>query len=546
MTATETPPTAAAEAAPERSLAAMPAATDSTWLDTGDHLRVGRLFMATAALLTAVGLVLDVLVKLDRSDASGYVVLDDATWVQAFTASIDAVVLLGVLPFMLGLAIYVVPLQMGVGVIAFPRLAAMAYWTYLVSAGILLASYIIDGGPAGGDADGVELYLVSLGLVCVALCAASVSVASTVLGLRTPGLRLWNVPAFSWSALATASMALIALPAIAGLALLAWFDHRYDQPIFGDSDALVGLFDAMRIHPQILLVAIPALGIVVEIVQAATRSTQTDRTPAQTAISIFAVFTFGMWANNTLVNNVFIGPGVRDIRMELAYVAVTGIAALAALGAVGVALMSLRSGRPQISAALLTSLVAALMLLGGTALAALGSTLDWLVLDSDQTPLADTLWRDGTYALIVYGGGIGAMIAGWLWWAPKIYGRTAGGPLGWVGLLGIAGGVTLVAVPSLVAGAAWATEFGPIGDGDGSGEAMAAIAAVGSAIVLLGLLAVIADVVASQRSGDAAGDNPHGAHTLEWATGSPPPPGGFGELPDPTVLLADADTEEEA
>ena len=53
-----------------------------------------------------------------------------------------------------------------------------------------------NGGPGGGGADGVDLWIVAIGLVVVvARCSASVCIATTVLALRPPGMTLDAGPA---------------------------------------------------------------------------------------------------------------------------------------------------------------------------------------------------------------------------------------------------------------------------------------------------------------------------------------------------------------
>jgi cytochrome c oxidase subunit 1 len=56
-------------------------------------------------------------------------------------------------------------------------------------------------------------------------------------------------------------------------------------------------------------------------------------------------------------------------------------------------------------------------------------------------------------------------------------------------------------------------------------------ASAGSAVIALGVLVFVLNVLWSWRFGLAAGDNPWGASTLEWATSSPPPSYNFVFLP---------------
>ena len=50
-------------------------------------------------------------------------------------------------PMGIGLANYIVPLQIGAADMAFPRLNALAFWLFLFGALIVLAGFLAAGGP---------------------------------------------------------------------------------------------------------------------------------------------------------------------------------------------------------------------------------------------------------------------------------------------------------------------------------------------------------------------------------------------------------------
>ena len=87
---------------------------------------------------------------------------------------------------MLGLAIVVVPLQVGARAIAFPRAAAASFWAWLVGGVLLMVSYLMNGGPGGGRATGVDLWIVATAMVTLALVLGAICLATTVLALRRP------------------------------------------------------------------------------------------------------------------------------------------------------------------------------------------------------------------------------------------------------------------------------------------------------------------------------------------------------------------------
>src|SRR5688572_20449646 len=161
MAMTETRPAAASaeDAVPAPAAPVEPAGL-AGWLTTSDHKRVGRMWIATSLLFLLVGGVLGELLGAESLD-SGADLLKDGTFPQIYTLHAESAVLLFLVPFFIGLATYLVPLQVGSPEIAFPRGSSTAYWGYLVSGLLLCASYVADGGITGTTSSAVDLYLLS-------------------------------------------------------------------------------------------------------------------------------------------------------------------------------------------------------------------------------------------------------------------------------------------------------------------------------------------------------------------------------------------------
>ena len=142
--------------------AAGPAGGLAGLLGTVDHVGVGRLFVVASLLFLLVGRVAGVLVGAERLDTADVDVLDDVLPAGLQPPRRPPALFLFLVPAFLGLAIAVVPLQVGAATIAFPRAAAASFWAWFLSGGVLIASYVVDGGPRGADRDGVLLWVVGL------------------------------------------------------------------------------------------------------------------------------------------------------------------------------------------------------------------------------------------------------------------------------------------------------------------------------------------------------------------------------------------------
>jgi len=518
------------------------------WLTTSDHKRIGRLFLVTALLVLAGGLACELLVRIDLTDAEDFGVLDADTFGQIFVLSKDLLVFGGLVPLLLGFAIYVVPLQIGAGNIAFPRAALASFWGWFATGGLLIASYSINGGPYGGEAEGVDLYILALAGVLLSLLLGAICVAATVLTMRSPRLFVDDTPPFAWSALVTAAMLMVTFPVALAQLVMIYIDHRYGRLYLDGNYGIFQQLEWLYRTPQLYVYAIPALGAVAEVIPVWSGTRQQQRPVVSYAIGAFGLAGFGAAAS--LANEpVYFEDYQGLLNVGLHALALVSVVVL--LGAWGATLV--RSRRlPRLDAALLAALAAGFVLLVATALAAFGSFVDWL--GNRDVPLLATTWTSAGQTL-VGGAVLLAAIAALAYWSPKIWGRRLGEPLSLLALLAALAGALLGAFGPAVAGALQdqpylvfedpnqTSTYADLVDDVGNADAFSAMGAAGlglllAAVALIGLNLVLCVLF---RVGAPAAADPWGAQTAEWALPSPPAMGPLDELPDlvdGTPLLA--------
>src|SRR5579875_1422878 len=100
------------------------------WITTGDHKKIGILYMVTAFIffLFAAALALVFRTQLIVPN-NNFLSLDVFNQLFTMHGTIMLFVFLG--PFAFGLANYIVPLQIGAPDMAFPRFNNLSYWLYL-------------------------------------------------------------------------------------------------------------------------------------------------------------------------------------------------------------------------------------------------------------------------------------------------------------------------------------------------------------------------------------------------------------------------------
>ena len=500
-----------------------PATGFAALIGTGDHKTIGRLWILTSLLFLLVSGVTGGLLSIERIDTSGLGVLDTDTVGQVFSLHAVAGTFLFLVPLLLGLAIYVVPLQVGAPTIAFPRAAAASYWTFLTSGVIVIAAFLADGGPAGGDPDAVDLFIVGMVVLLASLTLAAICVGTTGIALRTPGMGLHRTPLFTWANVVATGLWVLTLPVLAGLLVLSYVDLRYGPTFLGGADQLYLRIAWAWSQPSVYVFAIPVLGLIGDIVPVAARTRITLHRVAMGCIGGFAVFSFGAWAMPG-----FTASASTSLPLEfdntVTYVGFAFLVVVPLLAFTGLLADTLRRGAVRFTSPLAWALGALLMLLAGAVNGALVSIhpLDLLstTATSSQTHFVLLAVMLGLFGGVVH-------------WSPKIWGRGFPEGASTALALGALVGTVVLALPDVVSGFLDQTSRlgGPSSGHVSTIEALNVVSAIGGGILLLvalGFLGLLARTTAGAR--DAA-DDPWEGHTLEWATTSPPPVGNFDSLP---------------
>jgi cytochrome c oxidase subunit 1 len=339
MTLTE-PAIADSEAAPGAGDATAPESSDEAAAApsilaqpfvTSDAAAVGRLFVLTSLLLAVGTSVVGVLLSLGRTEAVAPWDLFGGfnAYFRMWTLYRMSFMLLVVMPLLLGVALAVVPTQVGAGNVAFPRAALASFWSWLIGAVIIVVSVLAGGGwgaidgVTGNESDAMALTLLGTGMVIVALMLGAVTVATTVISSRQTGMSLLDVPPFSWSMLVAAAVWLFTLPvAIANLVVI-YADLRGRPAIaFGraESPDIWLQLDWLVEQPAVYIMAVPVLGIAVEAVGAAVGARSSRPEAVTIIVGLFGLLAVGGWSQD-----YFTAP--QDLRDGLVYVAF-GLAAV--------------------------------------------------------------------------------------------------------------------------------------------------------------------------------------------------------------------------
>ena len=484
------------------------------FLGTGDHKALGLLYIVCSLMFGVVALAVAGFSRLH--DVGDNDIIGGDTAFQLASLAEMSLVLLFVIPLFLGLATYLVPLQVGASTIAFPRAAALAAWTWLLGGLAMIAGWLLDGGPGGEDPSAVDLSFLALMLVASALMLASVCVATTVVALRTDGMDVDRVPLFSWGMLVAAGAWLLTLPVLVGNIFLVVLDHANGGVLNGGTaTSQWSQMSWVALVVQVYVVAIPLLGAMADIVPAFARVRQNHRGVVLFAIGAFGALAMGAWAQPAQGGEVW---------TEALFVAVNIAIVLPILALLGAWATATARGDVTMASPVGLGLVAIIVLLIATLAGALFSVEPFEAQEVLIPSLGIPVGALG-HSNLVIGAAVAGALAAVFFWGPKLTGRALNEGLGKLAALLVLLGALAWGVAPFVH--AFSAEFSGLGD---AADALTYVSVGGAALMVVAVLVGLA-ALGGATTGETADDDAWGVgQTLEWATSCPPPKGNFGAL----------------
>lgn len=464
-------------------------AAAATWLATADHKRLGLLYIGASLLFLVVGGALGVALRGELAESGNRLLGDE--YVRTFSMHATLMPLLALAPLWVGLATYVVPLQLGASRLALPRLHACSLWLFVVGGGLVVASYVAGPGaglglstptppavPAGGADAEVVVWITGLFMVGLAAVLASVDLAVTVLTMRAPGTTVAQVPLFSLATFATSVATVLATPVfLAGLVLLYLDQHLGGAFFDGDATRVVWQHTLWLFgRPEVFLLLLPGLGAACDIVATHSRRPLLGLPAARAALALFAGLAFLIWAADTHIAGAVLLPTPTWATALAA--APVGLLALLWLG-------SVVTGTPRFHVSL--AFVAGFLGLAGfgalNAVVAAFAGVD-----------GGTAWTTAHVHTVAFGAPLLLAVGALYHWAPELWGRPLSAGLGGVVFLALFGGFFLNGLGTYLLGydgaPAHVAEYT-----DSTQLNYSRLAAAGGILVAVGVALVVADVL---------------------------------------------------
>ena len=509
-------------------------------------------YSITAMGIGLVALAMSLLIRVQLGFPGSFSFIDPSVYIQLVTmhGMIMVVYLLTAL-FLGGFGNYLIPLMVGARDMVFPYVNMLSFWIYFLAVLVLVASFFVPGGASGagwtlyppqailpgtpGDGWGIILMLVSLCLFIVGFTMGGLNYIVTVLQARTRGMTLMRMPLTIWGIFMATVLALLAFPALLVGCIMMLFDKLIGTSFFMPAIVSLGqqldhvggspiLFQHLFWffgHPEVYIVALPAFGIVSDLLAVNARKNIFGYRMMVWAIVVIGALSFIVWAHHMYVSgmNPYFG---------FFFATTTLIIAVPTALKVYNWVLTLWRGNIRLNVPMLFAIGFIFTFING------GLTGLFLGNVTIDLPLSDTMFVVAHFHMVMAVSPVLVVFGAIYHWYPKITGRMLNDSLGkfhfWVTFLG----TYAIYYPMHYLGflgvprryyAIEGTDFIPQ-------SAMDLNVAISIAAFVVGAvqLVFVYNLIISYFRGKESGGNPWQATTLEWQTSETPPThGNFGK-----------------
>lgn len=518
------------------------------WFTSVDHKKIGIMYIFVALVMLIRGFSDAIMMRTQLALSSVGVdnFLPPHHYDQVFTAHCVIMIFFMAMPFIIGLMNIIVPQQIGARDVAFPFLNSLSFWLFV--AGVVLINISLGVGEfaqtgwlaypplSEKPGVGVDYWIWSLQISGIGTLLTGVNFFVTILRMRAPGMKMMQMPVFTWTALCSNILIIVSFPILTATIALLTLDrylgfHFFGNDFGGNQMMYVNLIWAWG-HPEVYILILPCFGIFSEVVATFSKKRLFGYTSLVWATIAITFLSFIVWLHHFFTMGA--GANVN---------AFFGIATMVIAIPTGVKvfnwLFTMYKGRIEFSVPILWTLGFLITFTVG------GMTGVLLAVPGANYVLHNSLFLVAHFHNVIIGGVVFGCMAGFNYWFPKAFGFKLNEKLGkfacgfWIigffvaflplyalGFMGMTRRINNSINPDVLPSSGFMTnpEFAP----------MLFVALFGAGLIALGIgcqiLQIIVSIKDREKNRDLTGD-PWNGRTLEWATSSPAAFYNFAEQP---------------
>jgi len=251
------------------------------WITTTNHKDIGTLYLWFAFIMLLVGGAMAMVIRAELFQPGLQVV--DPQFFNTMTTMHGLIMVFGaIMPAMVGLANWQIPLMIGAPDMALPRMNNWSFWILPFAGTMLLSTLFMEGGgPAFGwtfyaplsttfAPASTDFFIFAVHMLGFSSIMGAINIIATVLNMRAPGMTLMKMPLFVWTWFITAFLLIAVMPVLAGAVTMMLTDRNFGTSFFdaaggGDPVLFQHVFWFFG-HPEVYIMILPAFGVISEII----------------------------------------------------------------------------------------------------------------------------------------------------------------------------------------------------------------------------------------------------------------------------------------
>ena len=251
------------------------------WVTTTNHKDIGTLYLWFAFTMLLIGGAMAMVIRAELFQPGMQVV--DPNFFNTMTTMHGLIMVFGaIMPGMVGLANWQIPLMIGAPDMALPRMNNWSFWILPFAGTMLLSTLFMEGGgPAFGwtfyaplsttfAPASTDFFIFAVHMLGFSSIMGAINIIATVLNMRAPGMTLMKMPMFVWTWFITAFLLIAVMPVLAGVVTMMLTDRNFGTTFFdaaggGDPVLFQHVFWFFG-HPEVYIMILPAFGVISEII----------------------------------------------------------------------------------------------------------------------------------------------------------------------------------------------------------------------------------------------------------------------------------------
>ncbi len=282
------------------------------WFFSTNHKDIGTLYLIFALTMFFVGGSMAMIIRAELFQP-GLQFVDPQFYNSMVTVHALIMIFGAVMPAGVGLANWMIPLMIGAPDMALPRMNNMSFWILPFAFALLISTLFMEGGgPAGGwtmypplvlqTGAAFPFLILAIHFLGVSSIMGAINIIVTVFNMRAPGMTLMKMPLFVWTWVITSFLLVASLPVLAGGVTMLLTDKYFGTSFFnaaggGDPVLFQHIFWFFG-HPEVYILALPAFGIVSQIIPAFSRKPLFGYASMVYATASIAILSFFVWAHH--------------------------------------------------------------------------------------------------------------------------------------------------------------------------------------------------------------------------------------------------------